>query len=119
MITHIVRYSMLLLCAAILAGCVCAQAKNTAEGNVAQIIVKFKPSVTNPNTPAFLKDLSRTACGEIAYFRAMSGDAHVLRLSGLKTEADVNKALKRLAQRPDVEYAELDRKLMPLQQGDQ
>jgi hypothetical protein len=112
------RAVALLLSLTLLAGCVGAQANNSVQGNVAQIIVKFRPSVADPNTPEFLQDLSRTAGAKASYFRAMSGDAHVMRLSGLKTEAALAQAIKRLSERPDVEYAEIDQKRMPLKQGD-
>ncbi len=94
-----------------IAGCVCAESK---PGNdVAQIIVKFKDANTEPATAAILKSLGETAKLTIRHVRPMSGGAQIYRLSGSSDDAALARAMTQISARPDVEYAEMDRKLQP------
>ncbi|MGB8338586.1 MAG: hypothetical protein WCD07_11220 [Burkholderiales bacterium] len=74
-----------------------------------QIIVKFQPDVTNAESREMLSDLSATAKAPVLYKRAMSGGAHVLIIDAKPNEAQ--EALKALAKRKDVMFAEPDRKM--------
>ncbi len=104
----LIAFAMIL---ASIAGCVCAESK---PGNdVAQIIVKFKDANTEPATAAILKSLSETAKLKIHHVRPMSGGAQIYRLSGSGDDAALDRALAQISARPDIEYAEMDRKLQP------
>lgn len=94
-----------------IAGCVCAEPK--AGPDVAQIIVKFKDTNTPPATTTLLKSLSDSAKLHVRHVRPMSGGAQIYVLSGRTSEAALNAAIKQISTRPDVEYAEVDRKLKP------
>lgn len=74
-----------------------------------QIIVKFQPEITNAESRDMLSDLSATAKAPVFYKRAMSGGAHVLIIDAKPAEAQ--EALKALAKRKDVMFAEPDRKM--------
>jgi hypothetical protein len=102
----------------ILGGCAGAS-NNEAQGNPARIIIKFKPEVADPAAPAFLATLSRTARAKAIYLRPMSGNAHVLSLCCFPDAREETEAIKRLGERADVEYAETDRKVGPLEKGEQ
>jgi hypothetical protein len=92
-------------------GCVCAETK--AGNDVAQIIVKFKDANTEPATAGLLKSLAQTSKLRVRHVRPMSGGAQIYVLSGVADEALLAQAIKQISARPDVEYAELDRKLKP------
>ncbi len=94
-----------------IAGCVCAEPKSGAD--IAQIIVKFKDASTPPASTALLKSLSDSAKLHIRHVRPMSGGAQIYVLSGNADDAALTAAIKQLSARPDVEYAEVDRKLKP------
>ena len=92
-------------------GCVCAESK--AGGDVAQIIVKFKDANTEPASASLLKSLGQTTKLKVRHVRPMSGGAQIYVLSGSGDEAQLTQVIKQISARPDVEYAELDRKLKP------
>ena len=94
-------------------GCVCAETK--AGNDIAQIIVKFKDVNTEPASASLLKSLGQTAKLKVRHVRPMSGGAQIYVLSGADDGALVAQAIKQISARPDVEYAELDRKLKPQQ----
>lgn len=83
-----------------------------------QIIIKFKASAEAAGLEAVsappVSALSQTAGVTLNYFRAMSGEAHVLKLPQTLPYADVQAIVKKLAARPDVEYVEPDRRMFPL-----
>lgn len=83
-----------------------------------QIIIKFKASAEATGLEAasasHMSALSQTAGVALNYFRAMSGEAHVLKLPQALPYADVQAIVKKLAARPDVEYAEPDRRMFPM-----
>ena len=56
-----------------------------------------------------MRRLSRHAGATLTYLREMSGDAHVIRLPQKFPAAQVERIAKRLADLPEVEYAEPDR----------
>lgn len=85
-------------------GCVAAQINPDA----AQIIVKFKPEVTYPDSREMLSELSAIAKAPVLYKRAMSGGAHVLIIDAKPAEAQA--ALKALNKHKDVIYAEFSAK---------
>ena len=92
-------------------GCVCAESK--AGGDAAQIIVKFKDANIEPASAALLNSLGHTTQLKVRHVRPMSGGAQIYILSGAVEEAALNQAMQRISARPDVEYAEIDRKLKP------
>lgn len=94
-----------------IAGCVCAEPKSGAV--IAQIIVKFKDTNTSPATATLVKSLSDSAKLHVRHVRSMSGGAQIYVLSGAATDAALADAMKQISARPDVEYAEIDRKLKP------
>ncbi len=78
-----------------------------------QIIIKYKASadLAGAYAPAQadrMSQLSAAAGVPLTYFREMSGDAHVLRLSGKLPVSQVSQISARLMQLADVEYAEPD-----------
>jgi hypothetical protein len=92
-------------------GCVSAEPKT--GGDVAQVIVKFKDANTEPASATLLKSLGETAKLKVRHLRPMSGGAQIYILSGAVEEAALSQAMQRISARPDVEYAEIDRKLKP------
>ena len=84
-------------------------AAQPVNADAMQIIVKFRPEVTNAESRDMLSDLSATAKAPVLYKRAMSGGAHVLIIDAKPAEAQ--EALKALAKRKDVMFAEPDRKM--------
>ena len=92
-------------------GCVCAESKTGRD--IAQIIVKFKDANTIPTAPTLLKSLAETAKMKVRHVRPMSGGAQIYVLSGSASDTALNEAMKQISARPDVEYAEMDRKLKP------
>jgi hypothetical protein len=108
-----IRRSIAIFCLALIGitGCVCAQSKTNQD--VAQVIVKFKDVNTQPASASLLKSLSETTKLKVRHARPMSGGAQIYVLSGAGDAAFVDQAIKQISARPDVEYAELDRKLKP------
>ncbi len=94
-----------------ISGCVCAQTKT--GNDVAQLIVKFKDVNTEPASASMLKSLRQTTKLHVRHVRPMSGGAQIYVLSGADDESLVAQAIQQISARPDVEYAELDRKLKP------
>ena len=94
-----------------IAGCVCAESKT--GGDAAQIIVKFKDANIQPASAALLNSLGETAQLKVRHVRPMSGGAQIYMLSGAVEEAALSQVMQRISARPDVEYAEIDRKLKP------
>jgi hypothetical protein len=90
---------------------VCAETK--AGNDVAQVIVKFKDATIEPANPDLLKSLVQTAKLKVRHVRPMSGGAQIYVLSGAADDTLLTQAIKQISARPDVEYAELDRKLKP------
>jgi protein-S-isoprenylcysteine O-methyltransferase Ste14 len=74
----------------------------------ARIIIKFKNIKTDPTQVEFLKQLSRDAEASLHYLRPMSGNAHVLRISGITEEKQITEIIRRLSKNPDVDYVEED-----------
>lgn len=81
-----------------------------------QIIIKYRAwawregvnGMINPTSTTQMQRLSEAAGLPLAYFRAMSGDAHVLRLPSHMALADVQTLADKLSALPEVEYAEPD-----------
>ena len=94
-----------------IAGCVCAESKT--GGDVAQVIVKFKDANMEPASAALLNSLGNTTQLKVRHVRPMSGGAQIYILSGAAEEAALNQAMQRISARPDVDYAEIDKKLKP------
>jgi len=83
-----------------------------------RLIVKYKSNANlrggNAPTGDNRMQALRAAAGvTLEYFRAMSGDAHVLRLPARLPAAEVEAIARRIAALPDVEYAEPDRLMFP------
>jgi hypothetical protein len=101
-------------CAA-LSGCV-AQTTAAPPGDlVGRVIMKFKDSNAPVDAAPMLADLERTCGVRVAYARALGGGAHLYELNGLRDQAALEQAVKNLAARPDIQFAEIDRLMKPLQ----
>ena len=88
-----------------------------------QIIIKYRATVnaTDGNgqiKPDRMNALSTAAGETLAYKRAMSGNAHVLRLANRMSSASVEAIARKLAALPDVEYAEPDYVMRPTRTPD-
>ena len=107
------RQSIGILCLTLtgITGCVCAETKS--HHGLAQIIVKFKDATTEPASAVLLNSLAHTTKLKVRHVRPMSGGAQIYVLSGADGAANLTQAIKQLSSRPDVDYAELDRKLKP------
>lgn len=77
-----------------------------------QFMLKFKDGRDERAVRASLARLSQSAGLELTYVRPMSGQAHVLRFPAAATPAQVEQALRVLQALPEVEYAELDQRVM-------
>jgi hypothetical protein len=97
-------FSYLVMTAVTLSASVIGCAAQPLNVDAMQIIVKFKPEITYPESREMLNDLSATAKAPVLYKRAMSGGAHVMIIDAKPAEAQA--ALKALAQRKDVMFAE-------------
>jgi serine protease len=77
-----------------------------------RIIIRYRHTTGELFSPAQneqMRRLSRHAGATLTYLREMSGDAHVIRLPQKLPAAQVERIAKRLADLPEVEYAEPDR----------
>jgi len=86
---------------------------------VDQIIVKYKSSANlveaeAAQTSAQMRRLSEAAGVTLAYFRPMSGDAHVLRLPARMSVPQALEIAAKLAALPEVEFAEPDYMMQPI-----
>lgn len=99
-----------LLAAAFAMGC-CARPKSPSDEQPARLIVKFSDTVSAPDQPEFVSKLAADSDIVIRYERPMSGGAHVYLLDGVRDEAHLNAFLKGIERRPDVIYAQPDRKM--------
>ena len=83
-----------------------------------QIIVKYRDDRLTTMAGAAeapqMERLSAQAGVALAYFRPMSGDAHVLRLPERLPLAQVERIAARLSALPEVEYAEPDYIMLPM-----
>jgi serine protease len=84
-----------------------------------QIIIKYGPTANATDHNGQIKidkmNALATAAGEtLTYKRAMSGDAHVLRLPTRMSSASVEAIARKLAALPNVEYAEPDYVMRPM-----
>ena len=74
-----------------------------------QIIVKYKAGVSVvPNGISQVNAVQTAAGAAIDYARAMSGDAHVMRLGASVSQSDAVVLASRIAALPEVEYAHPD-----------
>ncbi len=83
-----------------------------------RIIIKYKDSVQLSamdvvSGSARIQALNTAAGVSVSYDRAMSGSAHVLKLTSRLPEAEVQAVADKISTLPDVEYAEPDRVLQP------
>jgi len=84
-----------------------------SEAPTNQLIVKYKSTArqSGSNAPAGAKRmqlLSGSAGVVLTYARPMSGDAHVLRLPNRLPKTEVESIARRIADLPDIAYAEPD-----------
>jgi subtilisin family serine protease len=82
-----------------------------------QLIIKHRdPSVARAAvlSSKHVDSLSTSAGLRLKHFRAMSGDAHIVKLPHRMTLAEAEKIAKRLNADPAVEYAEPDRLMFPV-----
>ncbi len=89
---------------------------DAAETRTDQIIIQYKPDAKAFLLPAQadqMERLSNTAGVTLEYVRAMSGDAHVLRLAGRLPLEQVQAIAAQLSSLPEVEFAEPDQILYP------
>ena len=92
------------------AGCVAPGQGEQAAASGSRIIVKFDHPVAHPGDAAFVTDLSRSAQVRLSYAASISSETHVFALTGPIDENSLQQALRNLASRPDVVFAEPDRK---------
>ena len=90
----------------------------SADRPTDRLIVKYR-SVSaalslQPDSPTTLQRLSEAAAAPLTFVRAMTDDTRVLSLSARRPLAEVAAIAARLAQLPEIEYAEPDRILRPL-----
>jgi hypothetical protein len=99
-----------------LSGCVAQTTTTAAPGDLAgRVIIKFKDPSAPVNAAPMLADLERTCGVRVNYARALGAGAHLYELSGLRDQSALEQAVKNLAARPDVQFAEIDRLMKPLQ----
>lgn len=84
----------------------------------AQLIIQYRPGadlsgIHAPDGASRLRALRDRSAAELTYFRAMSGDAHVLLLPAVLPVDQVTAIARRIAELPDVAYAEPDRIVLP------
>jgi hypothetical protein len=103
------RFIFSILAAAAMTASVIGCAAQPLNANPMQVIMKFLPEVTNPESKEFLDSLAATAKVPVLYKRAMSGGAHVLIIDA--DEPKALEALQAIGKRKDVLYAEPDRKM--------
>ena len=77
----------------------------------AQLIITFTEAVADPARPDFVEQLSHDAGVRLMYRRPMSGGAHVFRVEGSLTPAELAEVMRRVASRRDVVHVEPDRLL--------
>ena len=82
---------------------------------MSQVIVKFKDPAVDPARHGYLQELSREIGATLVYVRAMSGGAHVLRVEDSGNTDSFRRIVEGLSKRSDVEYAEPDQVLHPMQ----
>jgi hypothetical protein len=93
-----------------------AQTPNATPGDlVGRVIVKFKDPNVAVKSIATLSDLERTCGVPVSYARALGASAHLYELNGLRDQISLEEAVRRLAARPDVAFAEIDRLMKPMQ----
>jgi hypothetical protein len=78
-----------------------------------QIIIKFRRESLDASDERLLTELSRDAGTRLRYLRPLSGGAHVLQAQDLRTPEQLDRLIRRLAERADVEYVEADRRMFP------
>jgi hypothetical protein len=91
-------------------GCVAPGQGEQAAVPASRIIVKFNHPIAHPADAAFVADLSRSAQAGLSYVSSISSEVHVFALSGQNDENAMQQSLRNLAARPDVVFAEPDRK---------
>jgi hypothetical protein len=95
--------------------CVAAgEAPQAPATTVAQIIVAFRDPTFDPSRGDYLQNLSAETGVSLSYLRPMSGGAHVLQVRGGLDARSLGQLVARLAGRPEVRYAEEDRRLLPM-----
>lgn len=72
-----------------------------------QVIVKVAPTIGDPSSPAFIKELRAASGCSIEYVREMAGNLHLFRLPDAKGE-DAVICIRALSKSKGVEFAELD-----------
>lgn len=102
-----------------LCGCVSTSVTTQAESSsmlpMSQMIVKFKDPAVDPTKPSYLQELSQAIGATLVYVRPMSGGAHILRMEAGANAESFRRVVESLAKRSDVEYAEPDQLLHPMQ----
>jgi len=94
-----------------------AAADSSRAMQTTQIIVKFRDPSLDPAQRGYLKELSRDIGVTLIYVRPMSGGAHVLGVEGAVDAEHFQRAVNALAKRPEVEYAEPDRRMYHMPQN--
>lgn len=83
-----------------------------------RLIIKYRdnviqPGISGPASENRMRALSTTAGLEVSYVRAMSGNAHILKLRERLSASQLERIAARITAMPDVEYAEPDYILNP------
>jgi len=76
-----------------------------------QLIIKWRDPGFDPSRPEYLMQLERETGVVFQYVRPMSGGAHVLRAVEVTGDSQRQRLLDGLGKRPEVEYAEVDRRM--------
>ncbi|MCG8335024.1 MAG: hypothetical protein MJE63_10935 [Proteobacteria bacterium] len=74
-----------------------------------QIIVKFKLNTDSDDIHKLLFRLNKDLVVELEYVRSMSGSAHVIKISNLEDQKNMERILRDINNHKDVEYAEANR----------
>ncbi len=99
-----------------LTGCVAQTTASNAPGDlVGRVIIKFKDPNANVQAAQTLADLEKTCGVRVTYARSLGAGAHLYELNGLRDQRALEQAVQRLASRADVQFAEIDRLMKPLQ----
>lgn len=82
---------------------------------MSQVIIKFKDPTINPARQSYLQQLSREIGATLVYVRPMSGGGHVFRIEDNGDLDSFRRVVGDLSKRSEIEYAEPDRHLYPMQ----
>ena len=74
-----------------------------------QLVIDFAETVSDPEEPKFIEDLSNFSGYPLVYVRPLVGGSHVLRLARPVGEDQMERLIRRLGNRDDVVHVVKDR----------